>query len=251
MISETINNVILILILLLLANYLSNGSILLVIKKYYQLLIDYLTEKFNLRYEHDIPVCSLAKKENNSTMKELNSFLQTLVSSKKIESIPSSSKEMFLTQKEHEIIRKYLIRSLKSNDFKFNNVTIIDKLIYYVNSKGKEMKPFRFISDVYDSEDEPIGKLTISVEMFFRMDDLFEGPINAGFPTITRIKINHKDEIEEMNETEYEEDKKESDNDLIPDSVHFSTDEKQNDDKESSISIPEIETTSINVTSDL
>ena len=40
-----INNTILILILLLLANYLSNGSIINILKKYYQLLIDFLFDK--------------------------------------------------------------------------------------------------------------------------------------------------------------------------------------------------------------
>ena len=182
----------------------------------------YLPDSNNLYKYKDL---SDSKEQDLAKVKD---FLETLLGSNKnfYELTPSNSKEIILSQSESDIIRKYLAKSLKSNDFKFNNVHIIDKLIYYSNPRGKEMKPFRFTSDVYiiendSDEPKPVGHLTIYVEMFFKMDDLFQGPINAGFPTITRIKINHNDLIESPVALD---DMEDSDNNLIPDSVHFSTD---------------------------
>jgi len=231
---------------MLLANYLSNGSIIQVIIKYYNLLISYIfskSEKFmNILSEksknflfNEIPECDYLKQKTKTKTKtktknketnkieKINNFLQTLISTKTnlYELTHSNSKEINLPQSEHDSIRKHLIKSLKSHNYKFNNIDIIDKLTYYNNPKGREMRPFRFTTDVYDDEDEPIGKLTIIVDMFLNMNDLFHG-----LPSITRIKINNKDEIESPKPMDDNED---SDNNLIPDSVHFSTDIREDD----------------------
>jgi hypothetical protein len=256
-----INNGILIIILLLLANYLSNGSIITVIIKYYNLLIAFIfskTEEFsniineksknflfsssnNEECTFDNNECNFEKEigdylpdldniynykdlseSKEKDLSKIKNFLEKLLGSNKnfYELTPSNSKEINLSQIESDIIRKYLIKSLKSNDYKFNNIDIIDKLIYYSNPRGKEMKPFRFTTDVYSKNDIPIGHLTVYVEMFFKNDELFQG-----LPTITRIKINHNDKIESPVAAD---DLEDSDNNLIPDSVHFSTDIKSN-----------------------
>lgn len=252
-----INNIILIIILMVLANYLSNGSVIEVIMKYYNLLINYIFSKtedftnmlseksknflfneipecnyipphlkndpdlnFNYNSEKD---CNLNKKKEMIKMEKINHFLQTLISTKTnlYQLTHSNSKEINLPQSEHDNIRKHLIKSLKSNKFKFNNIDIIDRLTYYNNPKGREMRPFRFTTDVYQNDDEPIGRLTIIVDMFLKMDDLF-----YGVPSITRIKINNKDEIDSPQPMD---DNDDSDNNLIPDSVHFSTDVRDDD----------------------
>ena len=72
--------------------------------------------------------------------------------------------------------------------------------------------------------------------MFIRSDKTFYGPINTGFPTFTRIKLLRKDKIIASHvevEAEVEADNgmidyeeiNASDNSLIPDSIHFSTEE--------------------------
>jgi len=291
-----INNTILILILLLLANYLSNGSIINILKKYYQLLIDFIFDKtegirkiFNFKEQftgifgpneptfEGIKQCKYSTPEimhdnefkyvynehvkgkkqsqvEEPEMKKLYHFLQSLVTVNKnnYELTPSNSNEINLSQAEKDSLRKDLLKSLNCKDFKFNNLEFIDKLVYFTNPRGKEMKPFRFTADAY-LENIPIGKLTIYLEMFIRMDDLFYGPIKSGFPTITRIKLTHRGlnippAPQDFDKTKYD---SSTDNSLIPDSVHFSTDlekdryHKENfENTESSITIPDIETTS-------
>jgi hypothetical protein len=290
-----INNTILILILLLLANYLSNGSIITILKKYYQLLMDYLfskTEGFQgifssnkeatfegikpckyttpeimhdteFKYVFNEHVKGKGKSQvEEPEMKKLYHFLQSLVSTNRNinELTPSNSNEINLSQAEKDNLRQTLTKSLNCNkEFKFINIEFIDKLVYFTNNRGKEIKPFRFTTDA-SINNVPLGKLTIYLEMFIRMDDLFYGPIKSGFPTITRIKLTHRGpagapEPHDFDKRKYDKDTT-TDNSLIPDSVHFSTDIMDKDrntrerceNEESSITIPDIETTSELVT---
>ena len=295
-----INNTILILILLLLANYLSNGSIINILKKYYQLLIDFLFAKtegfrgifssskeptfegikpckystpdiihdadFKYIYNQNVKSNKNVKgknklQEEEPEMKKLYHFLQSLVSTNKNinELTPSNSNEINLAQAEKDNLRQSLTKSLNCNkEFKFINIEFIDKLVYFTNPRGKELRPFRFTTDAFINN-IPIGKLTIYLEMFIRMDDLFYGPVKSGFPSITRIKLTHRGpnvapEPHDFDKKKYDEDS--TDNSLIPDSVHFSTDIMEKDkrhrdhfeNEESSITIPDIETTSELVT---
>jgi hypothetical protein len=157
---------------------------------------------------------------------------------------PSNTKEINLNKNEIDIIKKFLIKSLKSKNIKFDNISIVDKLSYFLNPKGKEMKPFNFVTDVY-IDDIPFGKLTIYVEMFIKNDEIF-----LGYPSITRIKIKHKDDIDYVSPSS----ESDSDSSLIPDSIVFSMETEANYDyekikrdsnrTESSIEIPDMETTS-------
>lgn len=289
-----INNTILILILLLLANYLSNGSIITILKKYYQLLMDYLFDKtegfkgiFNSNKEptfEGIKPCKYTTPDimhdtefkyvfnehvkgkgksqvEEPEMKKLYHFLQSLVTANRNinELTPSNSNEINLSQAEKDNLRQTLTKSLNCNkEFKFINIEFIDKLVYFTNNRGKEIKPFRITTDA-SINNVPLGKLTIYLEMFIRMDDLFYGPIKSGFPTITRIKLTHRGPVVAPEPTDFDRRKYDkdttTDNSLIPDSVHFSTDIVEKDRKrerfeneESSITIPDIETTSELVT---
>lgn len=299
-----INNTILILILLLLANYLSNGSIINILKKYYQLLIDFLFDKtegfreilnskeqfkgiFSSREDKEpafegIKQCKYSTPEiihdnefkyiynenvkgkkksqvEEPEMRKLYHFLQSLVTVNRNinELTPSNSSEINLSQAEKDSLRKNLAKSLNCKEFKFINIEFIDKLVYFTNPRGKEIKPFRFTADAF-LDNIPIGKLTIYLEMFIRMDDLFYGPIKSGFPTITRIKLTHRGlnaapEPNDFDKAKYD---SSTENSLIPDSVHFSTDIMEKDKRykedfentESSITIPDIETTSESIT---
>jgi len=272
-----INNSILIIILLLLANYLSNGSILQVLMKYYNLLINFIfskSEEFTniiseksrnflfSTYDNDKLECTyktcdfppdLNKIYNSEDIDDpeenlykINKFLDSLIDTKNnlYELTPSNAKEINLNNNEVDIINKFLIKSLKSKDIRFDNISIVDKLSYYSNPKGKEMKPFKFSTDVYIDE-KAFGKLTIYLEMFIKNDEIF-----LGYPSITRIRIKHKDNIENI--LAYSD--RDSDSSLIPDSIVFSMETEakydfQNIKKnsyrtESSIEIPDMETTS-------
>ena len=277
-----INNTILILILLLLANYLSNGSIINVLKKYYNLLTDLFfknTEGFMGIFGpkeptfEGLPPCSYTtpeimhdndfkyiyndkvKSKRNSLveepeMKKLYHFLQSLVTINKNinELTPSVSKKINLSQAEIDNLRKNLTKSLNCNkEFKFINIDFIDNLVYFNNPRGKEIKPFKITTDAYINN-VSIGKLTIYFEMFIRMDDLFYGPVKSGFPSITRVKLVDRIPQIEPEAHDFDEDKyNNTDDSLIPDSVHFSTD-YMGKDESSSITIPNIETTSELVT---
>jgi hypothetical protein len=261
-----INNSILILILMLLANYLSNGSILKIITKYYELLKTYLFGQienfkgiFSTSDEHlimsGIKECGYTtpdiihdtdfkyvynENENQKykvnphketkDMKKLYMFLQSLISDNKnfYELTPSDKKPNTMSQLEIDLIRKHINKSFKCTNFKFSNIQILDKLVYFKNPRGKEVKPFKISVDAM-YEGISIGKLVLYLEMFIRLDDLYDGPSRSGLPTFTRIKLIHRGQQEtplphEMIESDEYETPDDSENSLIPDSIHFSTD---------------------------
>jgi hypothetical protein len=163
-------------------------------------------------------------------MKKLYHFLQSLitVNNTHIELDNSKNKLISMSENDKETLNKFIIKSFNSYDFKFNNLVILDSIIFLENSAGKELKPFRISGDVYINK-EPIGKITLHLEIFIRSDSTFYGPFNSGFPTFTRIKLIRKDKIatpisEIPNINDYEE-LVATDNSLIPDSINFSTDE--------------------------
>jgi len=267
-----INNAILLIILLLLANYLSNGSILNILKKYYDLLITFINEKLfgnvfenfkdqrqhtgftgktfegikkcmnttpDIMHDNDFKYIynSRAKtrdihREDDPVMRKLYHFLQSLITINKNfdELTVSRNKAKRLTQAENDTVRKFFFKSLECREFKFTNLQILDNLVYYENPRGKELRPFRVQFDAYFNN-EPIGTLTIYVEMYIKFDDLFYGPIKTGFPSITRIKLLNRSEIDSPdpldNENISEEELIYTDNSLIPNKIDFSETEKK------------------------
>ena len=261
-----INNSILILILMLLANYLSNGSILNIITKYYELLkiylfgqienfrgifsssdknvflsgikeCDYTTPdiihdtEFKYVYNNNInQKHKINPHKETKEMKSLYMFLQSLISDNKnfYELTPSEKKPNTMSQLEIDLIRKHIIKSFKCANFNFSNIQILDKLVYFKNPRGKEVKPFKIAVDAM-YQNLSIGKLVLYLEMFIRLDDLYDGPSRSGLPTFTRIKLIHKGQQEtplpnEIVESDEYETPVYSENSLIPDSIHFSTD---------------------------
>jgi len=139
-----------------------------------------------------------------------------------------------MTKNDKESLIRYFQKILNNGQFKFTNIVILDNIFYFENPRGKELKPFRISTDVYVNEGnvnseklEPIGKLTIHIEMFLRADTMFYGPLNSCFPTITRIKLIRKDKISDPLPTlnEYNDDINMTENSLIPDEILFSTEE--------------------------
>ena len=234
-----INNIILLIILLALANYLSNGSIINVLLKYYEIIKTYIfgnnidedfrnssinRSLFNNKitrnvfpgmkeYGYTTPTIvhdsdfkyvydenqSMLKfgSEDDPIMKKLYYFLQGLVGiNHNFEDInPSGEKEMNLNQSENDLIRKFLNKSLNSNDFKFTNLQILDNLTYFDNNGDKIIKPFQIYSDVYLNENYEVGKISLYIEMFLKYNELFNGPIKSGTPVISRIKFTGKKQI--------------------------------------------------------
>jgi len=232
-----INNIVLLIILLVLANYLSNGSIINVLLKYYEIIktyifgdnleyfsnslinrsmfnnkvhrniipglkeCDYTTPKivhdsdFKYIYGSNQSMKAL-ENDDNPIMKKLYYFLQGLVSiDHNFDDInPTGNKEHNLNQSEIDLIRTFLNKSLNSNEFKFTNLEILDKLTYFDNNGDKTIKPFQLSSDVYLNNNE-IGKLSLYIEMSIKFNELFNGPIKPGTPTFTRIKLTNRKEI--------------------------------------------------------
>jgi hypothetical protein len=275
-----INNAILLIILLLLANYLSNGSILNILNKYYDLLIQFINknvfgslfENFinerqhsgfdgkafegikkcmnttsDIMHDNDFKYIYNARaktrdihKENDPVMRKLYFFLQSLVTVNKNYDELTVSRDIAhnLTQAENDTIRKFFNKSLDCKDFKFTNLQILDKLVYYENPRGKELRPFRIEFDAY-YKNEPIGTFTIYIEMYIKFDDLFYGPIKTGFPSITRIKLLNRSDIDSPdgldNEDNSEEELNHTDNSLIPNTIDFSENEKKPKNKTSDL----------------
>ena len=254
---KLLNNILLIVILLLIANYISNGTVLEVLKRYYKKFISYclnnMEELKNTEFKGNIME---GIKQNEQTtpkiiydndfkqnyqkkndikedphMKKLYHFLQSLITiNNHYELISSKNKLISMSQNDKETLNKFIIKSFNNGDFKFNNLVILDSIVFLENSTGKEIRPFRISCDVYINK-EPIGKITLHLEVFIRSDSTFYGPFNSGFPTFTRIKLIRKDkiatpisEIHNVNDNDYEE-LGVTDNSLIPDSINFSTEE--------------------------
>ena len=253
--NQLLNNILLIVILLLAANYISNGTILEVLKRYYKKIISYclntmqefknteftgkLIEGINqnehttpkIIYDNDFKQNYQKKNDNKEDphMKKLYHFLQSLITiNNHYELISSKNKLISMSQNDKETLNKFIIKSFNNGDFKFNNLVILDSIVFLENSTGKELRPFRICGDVYINK-EPIGKITLHLEIFIRSDSTFYGPFNSGFPTFTRIKLIRKDKIatpisEIPTNNDYEE-LVATDNSLIPDSINFSTEE--------------------------
>lgn len=257
---KLLNNILLIVLLLLIANYVSNGSVLEVLKRYYKKILDYFynsieglnntefrggliegikqCEKttpeivhdndFKQIYEKKKPMKNDMMKEDPN-MKKLYHFLQSLitVNNNHYELVSSKNKIISMSQNDKESLNKFITKSFNCGDIRFTNLVILDSIIFQENSAGKELRPFRVSSDVYINK-EPICKITLHLEIFIRSDSTFYGPFNSGFPTFTRIKLIRKDKIATLiseipNITDYEE-LIATDNSLIPDSINFSTD---------------------------
>ena len=251
---KLLNNILLIILLLLVANYISNGSVLEVLKRYYEKCISYLNtmQKFKntgttknienienmentknkINYDNNFKYNNQKKNsiKEDPHMKKLYHFLQSLININDNYSdlINSKNKLIHMSENDKETLNKFIIKSFNSCDFKFNNLVILDSIIFLENSAGKELRPFRISCDVYINK-EPIGKITLHLEIFIRSDSTFYGPFNSGFPTFTRIKLIRKDKIAtpvyELNNIDDNDELIVTDNSLIPDSINFSTDE--------------------------
>jgi hypothetical protein len=257
-IDKLLNNILLIIILLLVANYISNGTVLEVLKRYYKKILSYflnnIEELKNTEFKgrliegikeneqttpkiiYDNDFKEIYQKKNNikedPNMKKVYHFLQSLITinNNHYELISSKNKLISMSQNDKETLNKFIIKSFNNGDFKFNNLVILDSIVFLENVAGKEIRPFRISGDVYINK-EPIGKITLHLEVFIRSDSTFYGPFNSGFPTFTRIKLIRKDkiatpisEIPNMTDNDYDE-LVATDNSLIPDSIHFSTEE--------------------------
>jgi hypothetical protein len=257
-----INNIVLLIILLVLANYLSNGSIINVLLKYYEIMKNYIFGDYLEYFSNSLINRSMfndnktrnlisgikegdyttptvihdsdfkyiygsnqsmktLEKEDDPIMKKLYYFLQGLVMiDNNFEDLnPPDDKENNLNQSETDLIRKFLNKCLNSNDFKFNNLQIIDNLTFYNNNGDKTIKPFQINSDVYLNHNE-IGKLSLHIEMSIIYNNLFNGPIKNGIPRITRIKLTNRKEINQplpVNDSE----KNDSENSLLLNTITF------------------------------
>lgn len=229
---KLLNNILLIILLLLVANYISNGTVLEVLKRYYEKFLNTIQNTENIENTKNTKNTSNNKInfKEDPNMKKLYHFLQSLITlnNKHYELDSSKNKLISMSENDKETLNKFIIKSFNSYDFKFNNLVILDSIIFLENSAGKELKPFRISGDVYINK-EPIGKITLHLEIFIRSDSTFYGPFNSGFPIFTRIKLIRKDKIataisEIPNFNDYEE-LVATDNSLIPDSINFSTDE--------------------------
>lgn len=185
--------------------------------------------------KEEIDVLSKTNILKNPDIKRLYFFLHSMVNVNvnSYELTSSNTRPIRLSKNDSECILKYFQKNFNCNNFRFDNLVILDSLIYYENPRGKELRPFRICADVY-LENRPLGKMTIYVEMFLRMDSMFYGPINAGFPTITRIKLIRRDKITaplpQMNLYDIEKDDMYNDNndtinELIPTEIEISQDE--------------------------
>jgi len=278
---KLLNNILLIIILLLVANYISNGSILEILKRYYKKILAYFLntieelkntefngsliegikrcEKSTPKIIHDNDFEEIYQKKDNylkndnyqkkdnyqkndnyqkkdnfkedPNMRKLYHFLQSLVTiNNHYELISSKNKIISMSHNDKESLNKFINKSFNCGDFRFTNLAILDSIQYQENTTGKEITPFRISGDIYINK-EPIGKITLHLEIFIRSDSTFYGPFNSGFPTFTRIKLIRKDKIstsifELPSFAEYEE-LVATENSLIPDSINFSTEESK------------------------
>lgn len=188
-------NVILVILIFLLINYFMNNKLIDTLKKYFKKIESFQGLPYGFSY--DMP----SRVDNE--LKKIHHFVQSVVTKKNhYELTPSDSMEIELPNRNVGEIITLFTKKFNCGDYVFRNIKILDKLTYFKNIRGKEVKPFNMSADVF-IEGKAIGLITFYVEVFMR-DDV----ISYGEPTITRIKIVGREEM----------------NDFIPTDLNFSTD---------------------------
>lgn len=169
-----ISNIILLVILIFLANYLSKGSILNVLGRYYGKTKDYLFN--NVTNDEDY-------------MNRLYIFLESILSNKpRPMIIIDGNKEYKLSKDEIEELKNYLLKRLSNHEFKFSNLNILDKLVYYKDDTNMYIKPFTFTSDV-ELNGKHLDNFKFNSEMSVTFNNLYYSPMKLGFPEILSLKI--------------------------------------------------------------
>jgi hypothetical protein len=80
----------------------------------------------------------------------------------------------------------HLNKIFNCRGYRFNNITLLDELIYFNNPRGKDIQPFTFKANV-SYQGNPVGSVVLYVESFLRQDKYFSS--KNGFLTITNIRL--------------------------------------------------------------
>ena len=142
---KLLNNILLIIILLLAANYISNGTVLEVLKRYYKKFLSYFlntmeelknteftgkliegikqNEQTTPKIIYDNDFKENYEKKNNikedPNMKKVYHFLQSLVTinNNHYELVSSKNKLISMSQNDKETLNKFIIKSFNNGDF--------------------------------------------------------------------------------------------------------------------------------------
>jgi hypothetical protein len=166
-----INKILILVIIIFLINHLTEGVIFNSIKNYFEIC----RENFDnlLNPSNNKKFINLQNKilhYNKDNTDDLHSFINSLISlNNDFYDFSSSNNQRLLAEQQtvNKILNQLIKKINNHEEYKFNNVKLLNKIYYYQNSKGKIIDPFNISADVYH-KNKSNGSIIINLEMFLK-----------------------------------------------------------------------------------
>jgi hypothetical protein len=205
---NTINKILVIVVVIIAINYFSNGNLMIILKRYYDILFKH-TENFigltykniknvysnipNIPYERQLDF-PYHNKSNLDELEEDSYYLYNFINSLITPNV--NNNELTKSNSKRQIANDKLIKEILNNidklfnhrGYKFENIKLLEKIYYYENPRGKEIEPFTFSARV-SYLNKYIGDVKINIESFLREDKFYYRQGDTGFLTINNIHL--------------------------------------------------------------
>ena len=202
-----INKILILIILILTINYLSEGKITEIIKRYFT-TCKINIENFmgittsdkcitptapNIPYQSQKDFPYLNNNDYNNLDDEsydLYKFLNEMITPNvnNYELTNSSNKRIKASDDLYKEICTHIYNIFNCKKFKFNNIKFPTDIYYYKNPRGKDIEPFEFKADV-NYKNKFIGSVIIYLECFIYSDKLYNKSLKSGYFSINNIKL--------------------------------------------------------------
>jgi hypothetical protein len=178
-----INKILILVISILLINYLTEGKIIETIYRYLTTCKDKFESFVNIKRtsmsnnisENDS--YQLYRYVNNMVTPYVNVYELTSDRTHKLAAPISLVNELI----------DHISKIFNSSGYKFDNITILDKIYWYENARGKDIDAFNFSADI-KYRGKSIGTWIFNIECFLREDKFFDKPLSSRFLTIINIR---------------------------------------------------------------
>lgn len=177
-----INKILILVISILLINHLTKGKIIETIYRYFTTCKDKFESFVNIKRTHTSNTSEndnyqLYRYVNNMVTPHVNVYELTSNRTHKLSAPISLVYEL----------KDHISKIFNSSTYKFDNITILDKIYWYENARGKDIEAFNFSADI-KYRDKFIGTWIFNIECFLREDKFFDKPLSSGFLTIINIR---------------------------------------------------------------
>lgn len=195
-----INKILILIIVVFLINHLTEGKIIETLKGYLAIChrnietfigIDNETNTPTIPYDRQLDFAYLNHSDIDNLDEEtyrLYKFINNLVTSNvnTYDLTKSDNDEIIADNTFKNDLVGHLNKIFNCRGYRFNNIFLLDELIYFNNPRGKDIQPFAFKAAV-SYQGKSIGSIVLYVEAFLRQDK-FSSSKN-GFLTITNVRL--------------------------------------------------------------